>query len=162
AGPTRRAGGAGSGLAISREFPTLLGAEIQLRSSAGVGSTFTLYLPLKYAGPTSGVRLPTANAIQAPAPVIVPALGTVERPVETIPDDRHEIQPGDNILLVIQDDPDNAQGIMDLSRDKGFKVLLAMRGGDALDLAKQYQPSAVSLDVFLPDILGWTVLSQLK
>ena len=52
--------------------------------------------------------------------------------------------------------------MIDLARDKGFKVLLAMRGDDALDLAKQYQPTAVSLDVFLPDMLGWTVLSQLK
>src|SRR5256712_4055794 len=51
---------------------------------------------------------------------------------------------------------------MDLARDKGFKVLWATRGVDALDLAKQFQPSAVSLDVFLPDMLGWTVLSQLK
>ena len=51
---------------------------------------------------------------------------------------------------------------LDLARDKGFKVLVAMRGADALDLAKQYQPTAVSLDVFLPDMLGWTVLSQLK
>ena len=52
--------------------------------------------------------------------------------------------------------------MVDLARDKGFKVLVAMRGADALDLAKQYQPTAVSLDVFLPDMLGWTVLSQLK
>ena len=52
--------------------------------------------------------------------------------------------------------------LVDLARDKGFKVLVAMRGADALDLAKQYQPTAVSLDVFLPDMLGWTVLSQLK
>ena len=52
--------------------------------------------------------------------------------------------------------------LLDLARDKGFKVLLAMRGDDALDLAKQYQPTAVSLDVFLPDMLGWNVLSQLK
>jgi CheY-like chemotaxis protein len=52
--------------------------------------------------------------------------------------------------------------MVDLARDKGFKVLVAMRGGDALDLARQYQPTAVSLDVFLPDMLGWTVLSQLK
>src|SRR5207244_10300726 len=50
----------------------------------------------------------------------------------------------------------------DLAREEGFKVLVAMRGADALDLAKQYQPTAVSLDVFLPDMLGWTVLSQLK
>src|SRR5438067_13918115 len=52
--------------------------------------------------------------------------------------------------------------MVDLARDKGFKVLVAMRGNDALDLARQYQPTAVSLDVFLPDMLGWTVLSQLK
>src|SRR3989475_11527897 len=51
---------------------------------------------------------------------------------------------------------------MDLSRDKGFKVLVAMRGADAFDLANQSQPPAVSFDVFLPDMLGWTVLSQLK
>src|SRR5258706_15610041 len=49
-----------------------------------------------------------------------------------------------------------------LTRDKGFKVLLSSRGADALDLAKQFQPTAISLDVFLPDMLGWTVLSQLK
>src|SRR5262249_14439260 len=52
--------------------------------------------------------------------------------------------------------------VADLARDKGFKVLVAGRGIDALELAKQYQPSAVSLDVFLPDMLGWNVLSQLK
>jgi CheY-like chemotaxis protein len=52
--------------------------------------------------------------------------------------------------------------LVDLARDKGFKVLVASRGAQALDLAKQFQPTAVSLDVFLPDMLGWTVLSQLK
>ena len=85
-----------------------------------------------------------------------------ERPVEQIPDDRLEIQPGDPILLIVEDDPHYARIMVDLARDKGFKVLVAMRGADALDLAKQYQPTAVSLDVFLPDMLGWTVLSQLK
>ena len=70
--------------------------------------------------------------------------------------------PGDTILLVVEDDPHYARVVIDLARDQGFKVLLAMRGADALDLAKQFQPTAVSLDVFLPDMLGWTVLSQLK
>ena len=70
--------------------------------------------------------------------------------------------PGDTILLIVEDDPHYARVVMDLARDQGFKVLLAMRGADALDLAKQFQPTAVSLDVFLPDMLGWTVLSQLK
>src|SRR6202041_3886100 len=61
-----------------------------------------------------------------------------------------------------EDDPHYARILIDLARDKGFKALLAMRGDDALNLAKQYQPTAVSLDVFLPDMLGWNVLSQLK
>src|ERR1700738_5582082 len=73
-----------------------------------------------------------------------------------------DIQPGDAILLIVEDDPHYARIMIDLARDKGFKALLAMRGDDALDLAKQYQPTAVSLDVFLPDMLGWNVLSQLK
>ena len=62
----------------------------------------------------------------------------------------------------MEDDPHYARVLMDLARDKGFKVLVATRGAEALDLAKQFQPTAVSLDVFLPDMLGWTVLSQLK
>jgi CheY-like chemotaxis protein len=95
-----------------------------------------------------------------PPPAVLAA--AAERPVEQIPDDRLEIEPGDSILLIVEDDPHYARMIMDLARDKGFKVLVAMRGGDALDLAKQFQPTAVSLDVFLPDMLGWTVLSQLK
>ncbi len=95
---------------------------------------------------------------------MVPALvaSAPERVIEQIPDDRLEIEPGDSILLIVEDDPHYARVIMDLARDKGFKVLVSMRGADALDLAKQFQPSAVSLDVFLPDMLGWSVLSQLK
>ena len=73
-----------------------------------------------------------------------------------------EIEPGDSILLIVEDDPHYARVLMDLARDKGFKVLVATRGADALDLAQQFQPTAVSLDVFLPDMLGWTVLNQLK
>jgi CheY-like chemotaxis protein len=65
-------------------------------------------------------------------------------------------------LLIVEDDPHYARVLCDLARDKGFKVMVAMRGEDALALARQYRPTAVSLDVFLPDILGWTVLSYLK
>jgi CheY-like chemotaxis protein len=81
---------------------------------------------------------------------------------ESVADDRLDIEPGDAILLIVEDDPHYARIMTDLARDKGFKVLIAQRGVDALDLAKQYQPTAVSLDVFLPDMLGWNVLSQLK
>jgi CheY-like chemotaxis protein len=66
------------------------------------------------------------------------------------------------VLLIVEDDPHYARIMADLAHDNGLKVLVAARGADALVLAREYQPSAVSLDVFLPDMLGWTVLSQLK
>lgn len=155
---SRKYGGTGLGLSISKELIKKLGGEIKLESKEQTGSKFLLYLPLNQ---EAFAEIETQNSEAKEAAETEFELTDVVEQTKII-DDRKFLAPGDKIMLIIEDDPQFAYIVQDFARSRGYKTIVALQGDEGLYYARKYRPSAITLDIQLPVIDGWTLLKLLK
>jgi signal transduction histidine kinase/CheY-like chemotaxis protein len=144
ASTTRKFGGTGLGLALTRRFCQMMGGDVTVQSVAGEGSVFTLLLPVTIAEPVPEAALPQEDRriSNASDTEPLPALGTC--------------------VLVIDDDAMQRDLMQRYLQKEGFTVRTATGGAQGLRLARTLRPAAITLDVMMPDMDGWSVLSALK
>ncbi len=159
---SRRYGGTGLGLTISRSFAQILDGEIHLNSKVGEGSSFTLFIPYAISGAEYMANEPiietketgiSTTSFQSKKPIQVS---------QSITDDRDNLLPGDRTILIIEDDVNFSSVLCNLAREKGFKCIVADEGESGLHYADFYKPSAIILDIGLPGIDGYEVLRRIK
>ncbi len=157
---SRRFGGTGLGLSISRDLAALLGGSISVKSAPDVGSTFTLLIPLEIPSPQAAVVAPPV-AVQ---PKTQPAHPPVQ-PVSKLPfaDDRKtESSNKMRSVLVIEDEPEFASILYNLAHELKYRCLVAQTAAEGVELANDFIPDAILLDLGLPDTTGMAVLQKLK
>lgn len=146
----RKFGGTGLGLSISKMLATLMGGEIQLKSKPDEGSKFSLLIPLEIEqesdARTTGTQVREASVVSGPS----------------LKDDREDIREGDEIVLIVEDDPFVGQLLIDLAHKKTYKALLANTCEKALEAARQHRPQAVIFDFNLDKVQEPSFVNELK